>query len=555
MDEKKLRIKLDEFRSLPAETEWLEFKEAENSFDLDKLGKRFSALSNESNLKKKDYGWLVFGIRDRDKGIVGTNFRRNRKSLDNLKGEISAHTTYRIGFVEIYELLYPEGRILMFQIPQALRGIPTEWKGQCFGRDGDNTIPLSEEKRERIRNQTLQEDWSSSIISDATIEDLESTALLKARENYKLKFPNKAPEVDSWTDLTFLNKAKITIQGKITRTAIILLGKEESEHFLNPADIKIRWVLKDSKGTELDWSVESCPFLLAVDRIYSRIRNLRYRYIKENTLFPDEVDRYEPFVIREAINNCIAHQDYSLGGRINVVEGEDQLIFTNLGSFIPGSVEKVIHEDAPEEKYRNKFLATAMVNLNMVDTIGSGIRKMFNFQRARFFPLPEYDLSKNKVKVTVIGKVLDMDFATVLARDPDLSLEEIMMLDKVQKKKILEQFEIKHLRVKGLIEGIKPNYFISAKVAQKTGQKAKYTKAKAFDKSKYFELIINCLKQHGFAERKDIDELLWDVLPTWMNHKQKKTKINHLLTELSTKKNKILNVGSYAQSKWTISGE
>ena len=40
-------------------------------------------------------------------------------------------------------------------------------------------------------------------------------------------------------------------------------------------------------------------------------------------------------IIREAMKNGIAHQDYTKGGRINVVEMDDQLVFTNLGSFIP----------------------------------------------------------------------------------------------------------------------------------------------------------------------------------------------------------------------------
>lgn len=553
MEEKDLITKLNEFRRLPSETEVFEFKEAKNNYDIDKLGQYFSALSNEANLKNVDYGWLIFGVKDSDKTIVGSNFRNNRQSLDRLKGEISAHTTYKIGFVEIYELLLPEGRVIMFQIPKTRRGVPTAWKGHFYGRDGDDTGALSEEKRDRIRNQSFEDDWSAVVCLDAKIEDLDPQAIVKARENYKVKFPQKSAEVDSWDDITFLNKAKVTVKGKITRTAIILLGKEESEHFVSPADIKIRWILKDSKGIEQDWKVESCPFLLAVDKIYSKIRNLKYRYIKEGTLFPDEVDRYEPFVIREAINNCIAHQDYSLGGRINVVEGEDYLIFTNLGNFIPGSVEKVIQDDAPEEKYRNKFLTTAMVNLNMVDTIGSGIKKMFIFQRARFFPLPEYDFSENRVKVTIIGKVLDMDYAYVLARDTDLTLEEIMMLDKVQKKKKLLPEEIRLLKSKRLIEGIKPNYFISARLAQKIGQKAEYTKARGFDKQKYFELIINCIKQHGNVERKDINELLWDVLPSWMNDKQKYTKINHLLAELR-KKGKIKNIGSDFKSQWVLSG-
>jgi ATP-dependent DNA helicase RecG len=543
--------KLNELLALFDETETVEFKgNVGDNFSTNDIGKYFSALSNEANLKGADYGWLIFGVEDKNRRIVGNSYRRNRTHLDSLKKQIADGITNRISFVEIH-VPQSSKRVIMFQIPPAPRGIPLAWKGHYYARDGESLGPLNIEELERIRAQAYETDWSCVICSGASIDDLDPRAIKKARENYTAKFPRKADEVGGWNDITFLNKAKLTIQGKITRTAIILLGRDESEHFVSPADIKIRWVLKDAGGIEQDWRVESCPFLLAVDNIYSKIRNLRYRYISEGTLFPDEVDRYEPFVIREAINNCIAHEDYSLGGRINVVEGPDYLIFTNLGSFIPGSVEKVIRDDAPEEKYRNKFLATAMVNLNMVDTIGSGIKKMFNFQRARFFPLPDYEISDAKVKVTVIGKVLDMEYASVLARDRDLTLEEIMMLDKVQKRKGLSQEEAKHLKDKGLIEGIKPNYFISAKVAQKTGQKAEYTKAKAFDKSKYFELILNCLRQHGYAERKDINELLWDVLPSWMSDKQKKTKINHLLTECK-KKDLIKNVGSFSQSRWVL---
>ena len=111
--------------------------------------------------------------------------------------------------------------------------------------------------------------------------------------------------------------------------------------------------------------------------------------------------------MRELLHNCIAHQDYRRNGRISVVELEDTLIFTNPGSFIPRTVEQVIASNAPPAKYRNPFLARAMVELMMIDTIGSGILKIFTTQRQRFFPLPDYDLSDpNRVEVTLFGKVL-----------------------------------------------------------------------------------------------------------------------------------------------------
>lgn len=551
MTNPELEYTLQQLRNLTAETEVVEFKEAKNGYDFTKLGKYFSALSNEANLKSRPHAWLVFGVEDKHHNIVNSNFRPRRKDLDSLKGEIANKTTSRITFIEIHELTFAEGRVVMFQIPAAPNGIPIAFDGHYYGRDGEELVALNLEEIERIRAQVITEDWSAAIISDATIEDLDKEAIRVARTNFINKFPEKAGEAVSWNDIVFLNKAKITIKGKITRTAIVLLGKEESEHFINPAEAKIRWLLKDSNGADKDYLIVSCPILLAVDKVYSKIRNLKYRYIKDGTLFPDEVDQYEPYTIREALNNCIAHQDYTKNGRINVIESEDQLVFTNLGSFIPGSVERVVSDDAPEEHYRNRFLATAMFNLKMVDTTGGGIKKIFNFQRERFFPMPEYDLSGNKVKVAITGKVLDMEYARLLAKNRELTIEEIIMLDKVQKKQALTGFEEKYLKSKKLIEGRKPNFYIGIKIAQKTGQRATYTKNKAFDKSYYLDLIEKAIREHGSVDRNDVNDLLWKKLPDWMNEKQKTSKITNLLSELRIK-NRIKNDGNDSKPKWIL---
>ena len=542
---------LNDLRNLSSENEIVEFKEAKITYDFNKIGKYFSALSNEANLKGKPFAWLIFGVENKKHTIVGSQYRTTRKDLDSLKSEIANKTTNRITFIEIYELNELQGRVVMFQIPAAPKGFPIAFDGHYYGRDNEELSPLNLEEIERIRSQATTKDWSAAILPDADLDDMDEEAILLARKNYKNKFPEKAVEVDSWDDTTFLNKAKITIKGKITRTAIILLGKEESEHFINPAEIKIRWLLKDANGNDKDYAIFSCPMILAVDKVYGKIRNLKYRYIKDGTLFPDEVNQYEPYSIREALNNCIAHQDYTKHGRINVVEMNDQLIFTNLGSFIPGSVEKVVKDDAPEEHYRNRFLATAMFNLKMVDTAGGGIKRMFNHQRERFFPMPDFDLSGGKVKVNISGKILDLEYAKLLAQNKELTLEEIIMLDKVQKKQPLTEYEEKHLKCKKLIEGRKPNFYIGIKVAEKTGQKASYSKNKAFDKSYYLDLVEKAIREHKSMSRKDIDDLLWNKLPEWMNEKQKKVKINNLLSELR-RSQKIENQGTYKESKWVL---
>jgi len=408
-----------------------------------------------------------------------------------------------------------------------------EFKEANYGRDGEQLNALNLEELERIRKQAGEDDWSIGICEQATLSDLSEEAILKARELYAVKNPALLEEIRQWDDMTFLNKARICIKGRITHTAILLLGKPESESLIHPAVAKISWILKDRDNIEKDYAHFCCPFLLSIEKVRKKIRNLKYRYLPGGSLFPDEVDSYDPYIIREALNNCIAHQDYTLGGKINVIENEDSiLIFVNMGSFIPRTIENVITADAPEPQYRNWFLANAMVNLNMIDTIGSGIRRMFTIQKRKFFPLPEYTLTNNQVKVVITGKVLDMNYAKQLAQMPELSLDDIMLLDKIQKHKPLNNVEIKKLRQKRLIEGRKPNFHISSHVAGKTGQKADYMSLKGIDDNYCKKMIIDYLREFSKGKRADFEKVLLDKLPDVLDEQQKKNRIKNNLQSL-----------------------
>ena len=521
------------------ETEVLEFKKAKNQYDKDKLGKYFSALSNEANLKAKTSAWLLFGVNNQ-KQVVGTSI--SDVQLNDYKAEMANHTSPRLSFESITRIEKEGKQVILCKIPPAPQGQPVSWKGHYYGRDGESLGALHDNERDRIKIQNKALDWSAKVITDAGIEDLSKEAIDFARKQYIEKNKKIETEILQWDDVTFLNKAKVTINGKITHAAIVLLGKPESDHYLNPAQAKISWILRDKNNVEKDYEHFGCPFILTVNAVKSKIRNLKYRYIKNGTLFPDEVDQFDPYIIRESLNNCIAHQDYTMNGKINVVEREDGVLtFSNMGTFIPQSVEYVIINDAPESMYRNSFLANAMVNLNMIDTTGSGIKRMYTIQRKKYFPLPDYNLENNKVQVTIVGKILDDNYARKLAELPDLSLETILLLDKVSKAQTITDNEAKILKTKGLIEGRKPNYYVAASVAKATKEKAVYIKNKAFDKEYYKKLIIEYISKYSKASRIEIDELIVDKLSNVLSDEQKRTKVRNLLYEMSKKDKIILN--------------
>lgn len=521
---------LDKLLALSVENEVVEFKHAATQYDKNKLGQYFSALSNEANLRNKENAYIVFGVKN-DNSIAGTAI--SDAQLNEYKNELSQHTSPRLSFDDT-ERVEKEGKtVIICKIPPAPQGQPVSWKGHCYGRNGESLGALNDRERDLIRNQIAKADWSAYIVQDASINDLSKDAIDFAREQYIEKNKKKEEEIRSWDNVTFLNKAKVTIQGKITRAAILLLGKPESDHFITPAQAKITWILRDKDNIEKDYEHFGAPFILSVNEVKNKIRNLKYRYINDSSLFPDEVDQFDPYIIRESLNNCIAHQDYTLNGKINVVEREDGVLtFNNSGSFIPPSVEYVIMSDAPESRYRNPFLATAMVNLNMIDTTGSGIKRMFNIQRRKYFPLPDYDLSNNKVQVTIVGKVLDMKYATKLVQMPQLSLDEIILLDKVAKHKPITDDEARGLKAKGLIEGRKPNFHISVNVAKITGEKADYIKQRGIDDDYCQKIITDYLKKFGEGKKMDFEKVLLDKLPDVLDTLQKQNKIKNNLQSL-----------------------
>lgn len=521
---------LNKLLSLNTENEVVEFKEAKNQYNKDKLGRYFSALGNEANLKEKEHAWLLFGIKN-DKTVVGT--RINDSQINEYKAEMANHTSPKLSFVDVHKVTYQGLDVLMLEIPAAPQGTPISWKGHRYGRDGESLGGLNDFELKKIQLQIPKTDWSAQIIEQASLKDLSTEAIKVARKQFAEKNPKLKGEISNWDDAKFLNKAKVCINGKITTTAILLLGKPESEHFLSPGTAKISWILKDRDNIEKDYEHFSCPLLLEVENVKLKIRNLKYRYIKDGTLFPDEVDQYDPYIIREALNNCVAHQDYSLGGKINVVEHEDgKLTFVNSGTFIPESIEKVIEADAPETNYRNPFLANAMVNLNMIDTIGSGIKKMFVIQKNKYFPLPDYDFSNEKIKVQITGKVVNVNYARKLAELKELSLQEIMLLDKVAKNKPISNEDVRLLKLKKLIEGRKPNYHVSSSIANVTGEKADYIKQRGIDDTYCQKIILDYLSKFNQGRKSDFEQILLDKLPDVLDIEQKKNKVKNNLQTL-----------------------
>ena len=559
--EEQLIMMLNEMRQHP-ENEVVEFKEAKSNYSFKEIGEYFSALSNEANLRRKREGWLIFGVTNMGE-IIGSAYRMHERSLQGLKKEVHDHTNRGLTFIEIYVVFIEGKRVIMLQIPPAIPGIPTTWNDMAFSRVNESLVPLPQNKYDMIVRQTGF-DWSKEIVDKATMADLDPDAVRMARELFiRHEVGRKKTEsaqqqtkalLESDSDVDLLNKAGLLLDGKITRTALILLGNEYAKNYFDGFIPRITWTLYNADGSVKSYEHFDTPFLLAVDEVFQHIRNVKYRYIAgQQTLFPQEVDQYDADLIKELLHNCIAHQDYTLRGKINVEEFEDSVVFMNEGAFIPETIETALKPGYKPPYYRNMFLANAMVNLYMIDSNAMGIPTVFEIQRKKYFPLPSYDLSEpNRVKVKVYGKILDPNYTKLLNYDKALDIQTVFLLDKVQKQEPIQQEDYERLKAAGLLEGRYPHIYVSFRVAEAVGQEAAYIRHRGLDDAKCKAFIIQALETYTEMKKDALMEVVEDLLPGGYSEKQKRKKISNLLQSMKNKDRTIDSRGKTSSTVWFI---
>lgn len=557
---------LDHFRRLPTETEWLEFKEATNSFETDRLGRYVSALANEANLHGRDAGWLIFGVKDKvdlatgSRPVVGSFYGATAANFNDLKLQIYSQTSPCVGLSDPVEVDHPEcargSRVLLWRIPAAPPGMPVAWKGHYYGRAGESLVALPLNKQDALRAQSVLSDWSAALATDDW-GLLDPVAIELAQNLYKRRHATHSQVLSSLGHKSvqeWLHGLRLAVDGKLTRAALVLLGKPEAAVYLDGPTPRLTWVLTDHRVEIQTHQHFDLPLVVAIDQLVAKLRIIEVSLLPPRQTAPLNLPNYDDWVIREALHNCIAHQDYAQGGRVRVTESPDSLTFFNLGSFLPGTVERVLSSRQPEQRYRNACLANAMVQLDLIETLNSGLPKMFRLQRERFFPLPDFEFgqSPDSVSVRIYGKPLDEKYVHALMSATDLSLEEAILLDRVQKGQPLATEQAKRLRAKGLVGGRGAKIFISAQVAVATGQEVSYINTKGLD-PKYYKARVLALLALGPQSRAKINDLLLSQLPSSIQGEGRRREyVKNLLQEMA-RDQQIENAGGATRAaKWRL---
>ena len=537
------------------ESECVEFKDANDNFSTSDIGKYFSALANEANLRGLASAWLVFGVNNKTRAVIGTAYRSEHARLHGLKHQIAQGTDPATSFREIHELSTPSGRVVLFEIPAAPRGLPIAWQTHFYARDGETLTGLSIAKQDEIRAQGLADDWSAIVVKEATLADLDPEAIAKARAIFVGKYGGRIPEptIRAWDDATFLEQAKLTLRGGLTRACLLLLGRDTATSLLNPYVAELSWKLE---GPERGYEHFHPPFLLNTSHLFQRIRPLRLSFLPRGQLIPVDVPKYDERIVLEALHNCIAHQDYTRQERILVIERLGELEFQNAGDFYDGTPDDYIQGTRSPRRYRNRCLAEAMVTLRMIDTMGFGIREvMWKGQASRYLPLPDYDLSEpGHVKLRLQGRFIDENYSRTLLAHADLPWPDVLALDTIQKGGSPDDDLVKDLRHRGLIEGRKPKLHVAAGIAAATETEAEYLHHRAFDDAYFCDMIIEYLRKFGSAKRAKFNRLLEGKLSDLLTPVQKRSKINNLLARLQ-REDKIKVDGYGKAGVWKLAGQ
>jgi ATP-dependent DNA helicase RecG len=491
-------------------------------------------ISYVSALANMEGGVLIIGVEDQTLAVSGIQ-------------DFHDYTPEKLKFrlVELCVNLPSEGlwieerlasdsgaRIWLIHSPKHAARNPVLAHGKAWQRVGDSLVELRAERREAILREAMAgEDWSAVVVPEATLDDLNEAAMIKAREQYTAKHQREkwANEIAQWSDSQFLDKARLAHHGQLTRAALLLLGKaERAITLLSPSPAEITWKLPDERVAEHFHP----PFLLTTTQVADRIRNPNIKLFPSNELLAVEMPRYDPRLLLEALHNAVAHQDYEHAGRIVVEEWVGRLRITNRGGFIEGKPEDYFLEDRTPERYRNDRLTKAMNLIGMIDKSGFGIRDMVKTQRRRFLPMPDYEGSTElKTVFNIHGQAIDENYTQLLMTQQELPLEHALWLDRVQKKLALETAHITELRKAKLIEGRKPNFFVSVSVAQSTGAETEYVLNKGFGDDECKDWIIRRLKVSP-ATGAELAKVILGKLPAVLSQKEKETKIKNLRTAL-----------------------
>ena len=343
--------------------------------------------------------------------------------------------------------------------------------------------------------KSVYDDWTGNVVQEADIRSLDPEAMRAVRATYMSEHPEHREEVSAMDDQEFLSYVGVLKRGKVTVAAMILLGKA-SEKVL-PSTVCMRWRLLDIDGSVADSRTFTGSMVLAARKLASIISNSTVKIDEGNG--PVFVSTYRVASLTEAIFNALQHQDYTMGGAIDVIERENESVTVySKGSFPDVEPESFVKGQNQTMASRNSFLIKAMTEIGLVSNSGAGIRNFYLSQIHKHFPLPRFSITDDSVSVTFPGR-REGALARALDIRRDTEIQDILDLDRLDSGRYLSDKRMESLISRGLVTVYDGVPCINLDYQDPSSR---------FSKGSDYDAVMELLKENGSVTRGDVVDML-----------------------------------------------
>ncbi|WP_343591114.1 ATP-binding protein [Paracidovorax wautersii] len=482
---------------LEPEGQHLEFKEAKQRYDFEKLLKYCVALANEGG------GTMVLGVTDkRPRRIVGT------QSFED-PGRTEAGLHQRLGHrIPVEELRLPEGRVLLVHVPPRLPGTAWNVDGSYLKRAGDDLVPLADQEL-RVMFAEGGPDFSAQPCQGATLADLHPESIALFRERWAKKSGDLRKH--DLNDQQTLRDAELLVEGdQVSYAALILFGTRAGlTRWLAQAELVFEYRSSEAAGPAADREEYRAGFFSWQDTLWKKINLRNDRQSYQDDFFRMDLPTFDEVPVREALLNAVAHRDYRLGGSIFVRQFAKRLEVVSPGGLPAGiTPENIIDQQNP----RNRRLAEALARCGLIERSGQGLNLMMESAVRQGKPLPSFaGTAAHEVRLTLEGGVRNPAFVRFMERLGEERLRSFSTLDYLALERLEQdraltpelQERLPTLAEVGAVEvmgrGKNARYMLAAALYATLGSKGTYTRRRGLDRGTNKALLLQHLKDQGEA--------------------------------------------------------
>ncbi|MDY3978889.1 MAG: ATP-binding protein [Tidjanibacter sp.] len=398
MSNEELVTIIKDILATPKESEWIEFKA--NNGEPYAIGEYISALSNGAAYMDQPHGYLLWGIDDSNRSIVGTTFKPREHKIGNeeLESWLKHQLNPKVDFT-INETVFEGKRVVVFIIDTA-NDRPVAFKGEAYIRIGTYKKKLSEypERARKIWTKTQGYRFEDHL-AKTNLSENDVLRLIDYTTCFKLfGYPlpdNRLAILEKLSELRLIRRHP-SGSLDITNLGALLFASDLSLFDnLNRKPVRLIYYKDNSRLHAEREIVGKKGYAVGFSGLINYINESLPVNEEISQAIRQETRMYPILAIREFIANALIHQDLSISGTGPMIEiFKNRIEITNPGQPLVDTLRFIDH--APIS--RNEIIAATMRKINICEERGSGIDRAVAQCELFQLPAPNFISADNYTK-------------------------------------------------------------------------------------------------------------------------------------------------------------